>query len=158
MRVPLLLCCLVCAATGALAQAPAPQPPAARPQGPQSTPAQPQTSPVVEREVKAQPGGQAVRIGVFTNIQPDCTSGELPAVKLGEEPKHGAVIVRQGRVRLTNHRKCLALEVPAFVAFYRPKPDFPGKDVLTLEVRNKEGRLQVQRITIVTGKPAGESI
>jgi hypothetical protein len=156
MRRLLLLSCLLSAATGALAQQPDPVAPAPAPQA--QPPQAPQVRGTIEREVKAQPGGQPVRIGVYTNIQPDCTSGELPAVKLGQEPKHGAVVVRQGRIRLTNHKQCLALEVPAFIAFYRPKSDFPGKDVLTLEVRNKEGKLQVQRITIVTGKPAGDSI
>lgn len=161
----LLLLGFVMAATGALAQQPGTSPPAqvqpAPP--PQAQPSQPGAAPqvraTVEREFKAQPG-QEVRIGVFATIKPDCTPDQLPAVKLGEPPKHGQVTVKQGKVRLTNHKQCLAAEVPAFVAFYKAKPDFPGRDVLTLEVRDKNGRLQVQRITITTGtgKPAGDSI
>jgi len=175
MRRLLLLCSLLMAGPAALAQQPeSPKPeapqaqpaPGAQPSSPQVQPPQgppPQVQqgfrPLVEREFKTRPG-QEVRIGVFTTIKPDCTADQLPAVKLGEQPKHGQVSVRQGKVRLTNHRQCLAAEVPAFVAFYRARPDFPGKDVLTLEVRDKNGRLQVQRITITTGtgKPAGDSI
>jgi hypothetical protein len=167
MRRLLLLCVLLAAGPAALAQQANPpaeaqpaQPPQAQPpqaQPPQTQAPQGQPSvrpPLVEREVKAQPG-KAVRIAVFTRIKADCTPDQLPAVKLGEQPKHGQVVVRQVKVRLTNVRQCLALEVPGFVAFYQAKPDFPGKDVLTLEVREKDGRLQVQRITIVTGTPAG---
>jgi hypothetical protein len=44
------------------------------------------------------------------------------------------------------NRICLALEVPAFVAFYRSRADFVGVDVLTLEVRFPDGKTQVQRI------------
>lgn len=187
MRRLLLLCGLLMAGSAALAQQPAapkpeapqaqpapgaePSPQTQPPQGQPAPPSQPQQGqpqqgqvqqgfrPLVEREFKTRPG-QEVRIGVFTNIKPDCTADQLPAVKLGEQPRHGQVTVRQGKVRLTNHRQCLAAEVPAFVAFYRARPDFPGKDVLTLEVRDKNGRLQVQRITITSGagKPVGDSI
>jgi hypothetical protein len=157
MRPLLMLCGLLVAGSTALAQ----QPESPKPEAPQAQ--QPQGArpfrPLVEREVKTEPG-KTVRIGVFTTIKSDCTPDQLPAVKLGEQPKHGQVTVRQQKLRLTNHRQCLALEVPAFVAYYRAKPDFPGKDVLTLEVRDKNGRLQVQRITVTTGtgKPVGDSI
>ena len=36
---------------------------------------------VVEGELKAAPG-RDVRVGVFTDIRPDCTSGPLPAIRL----------------------------------------------------------------------------
>ena len=38
-------------------------------------------------------------------------------------------------VTATNYKQCLALEVPAFVAFYRSRADFVGVDALTLEVK-----------------------
>jgi hypothetical protein len=167
MRRLVMLGCLMAAASGALAQQPEATPPAQAQPAPQQTPqapppamppqAQSTRPPLVERQVKGQPG-KTVRIAVFTRIKADCTADQLPTVKLGEQPKHGQVIVRQGKVRLTNVRQCLAIEVPGFVAFYQARPDFPGKDVLTLEVREKDGRLQVQRITIVTGTPGGDSI
>ena len=34
-----------------------------------------------ERQVKAAPGRDN-RVAVYTNIQPDCTSGPLPAIRL----------------------------------------------------------------------------
>ena len=36
---------------------------------------------VVERQLKAAPGRDA-RVGVFTDIRPDCTSRPLPAIRL----------------------------------------------------------------------------
>jgi len=44
---------------------------------------------VVEREVKAAAGRDA-RVGVYTDIKPDCTSGPLPAIRLVTPPAHGA--------------------------------------------------------------------
>jgi hypothetical protein len=49
-------------------------------------------------------------------------------------------------VTATNYKQCLALEVPAFVAFYGSRADFVGVDVLTLEVKFPNGKAQVQRI------------
>ena len=72
----------------------------------------------VTREVKATPGRDH-RVGVFTDIQPDCTSGPLPAIRLAAPPAHGAVTVKRGMLKATNFKQCLATEVPAFVAFYR---------------------------------------
>jgi hypothetical protein len=63
--------------------------------------------------------------------------------------------VKKAKVSATNYKQCLALEVPAFVAFYRSRADFVGVDVLTLEVRSPDGTTQVQRIsvTVETGSP-----
>jgi hypothetical protein len=43
------------------------------------------------------------------------------------------------------------MEVPAFIAFYRSRPDFAGVDVLTLEVKFPGGRTEQQRISITVG-------
>lgn len=111
---------------------------------------------VVERTAKGQPG-KDIRIGVYINIEPDCTSGPLPALRLVGKPQNGAVIIKRGRVTGTNYKHCLALEVPGFVAFYRSKPNFTGEDVVTIEVRYPKGRAETQRIKIlVSGQPLRE--
>ncbi|MEH2513020.1 hypothetical protein V1291_004374 [Nitrobacteraceae bacterium AZCC 1564] len=108
---------------------------------------------VVERIAKGRPG-KDIRIGVYINIEPDCTSGPLPALRLVDKPMSGAVSIKRGRVTGTNYKHCLALEVPGFVAFYRSKPDFMGVDVVTIEVRYPKGRAETQRIKIlVSGSP-----
>jgi len=104
----------------------------------------------VDRTANGQPG-KDIQVGVFLNVRPDCTSGPLPGIKLTARPEHGAVTVKKGSVTATNYKQCLALEVPAFVAYYRSKPDFSGVDVMTLEVKYPEGRTEIQRISVTVG-------
>jgi hypothetical protein len=73
----------------------------------------------LDREVKATAGG-AVRVGIYTSMRPDCTAGPLPAIRLSVAPEHGTVTVRRATLKATNVKQCLAAELPALVAFYRP--------------------------------------
>ena len=111
-----------------------------------------------ERTAKGQ-AGQDIRIGVFASIRPDCKTGPLPTIRLKEPPTHGNVIVKQGKLRTTNFKQCLAAEVPAFIVIYKSKPEFSGSDAVTLEVVDASGKTQVQRITVTVGsKSSGQSI
>ena len=85
------------------------------------------------------------------NVLPDCTSGPLPSIQLTLPPENGKITVKEAKVKATNYKQCLALEVPAFIAFYRSRPDFAGVDVLTLEVKFPGGETQVQKISITVG-------
>src|SRR3954470_25068767 len=87
----------------------------------------------VERSVKATPN-KDTQIGVYLNVLPDCTSGPLPTIRLATPPASGKVMVKTANVKATNYKACLALEVPAYVAFYKSTPDFLGSDVVTIEV------------------------
>jgi hypothetical protein len=113
---------------------------------------------ISERELKAA-AGRDLRVGVYTDIRQDCTSGPLPAIKLAMPPAHGAVTVKRGTLKATNIKQCLATEAPAFVAFYRAIPDFRGSDQFALEITWPDGRKQVQRFRIdVANGGAGEGI
>jgi hypothetical protein len=114
---------------------------------------------VVEREVKAAPGRDA-RVGVYTDIKPDCTSGPLPAIRLVTPPAHGAVNVKRGTLKATNFKQCLATEVPAFVALYRGAADFNGSDEFVLEVTWPSGRKELQhfRVKILANPGGGQGI
>ena len=109
----------------------------------------------LEREVKGQ-AGRDIRILVLTNIRPDCTSGPLPTVRLVTPPANGKIAVRRVRLNATNVKHCLALEVPALVAFYRSAAEFEGGDTVTLEIRPPEGAPQLRRITISVTKVAAD--
>jgi hypothetical protein len=110
---------------------------------------------VVERQVKAA-SGRDVRVGVYTDIRPDCTPGPLPAIKLSRAPAHGAVSVKRGTLKATNFKQCLATEVPAFVVYYRAAGDFIGTDEFELEVSSAAGGKQVQRFRVnVSSSPGG---
>lgn len=114
--------------------------------------------PTVERAAKGHPA-KDIRVGVYLNVQPDCTSGTLPAIRLVSPPANGAVNIKRGKVSATNYKQCLALEVPGFIAFYRSRPDFSGVDVLTIEVKYPGGRTELQRISVtVGGGPGGRDI
>jgi uncharacterized membrane protein len=112
---------------------------------------------IAERELKAAPG-KDLRVGVYTDIRPDCTSGPLPAIRLATPPAHGAVTVKRGTLKATNLKQCLATEASAFVAFYRAVPDFRGSDQFALEITWPDGRKQVQRFHIDVGSGGGEGI
>lgn len=112
----------------------------------------------IERTAKGEPA-KDIRVGVYLNVQPDCTSGTLPAIRLVSPPANGAISIKRGKVSATNYKQCLALEVPGFIAFYRSKPDFSGIDILTIEVKYPGGRTEMQRISVtVGGGPAGQKI
>src|SRR6266436_192253 len=89
---------------------------------------------MVERSVKAAPN-KDTQIGVYVNVLPDCTSGPLPTIRLASPPSSGKVVVKTAKVKATNYKAFLALEVPAYIDFYKSSPEFLGNDVLTIEVK-----------------------
>ena len=101
----------------------------------------------VQREFKGKPNTD-INAGVFATVRKDCTAGPLPTVRLVTPPAHGKVTVKQGKVRATNLKSCLGLELPAFVAIYRSERDFIGQDKFTLEVVGSNGKSQIQQITV----------
>ena len=108
----------------------------------------------VERSVSAV-SNKDTRIGVYLNVLPDCTSGPLPTIRLVSPPTAGKVVVKTAKAKATNYKACLALEVPAYVAFYKSPPEFLGDDVLTIEVKYAGGRTEIQKITIKVSGPGG---
>jgi len=97
---------------------------------------------------------QDIRIGVFATVKKDCTPGPLPTVKLHQAPRNGVVVVKRGRVRATNFKNCLAIEVPAFIASYKSRPDFKGEEELELEVIGANGKSRIQKVRVnVNGSP-----
>src|SRR5262245_9816691 len=109
----------------------------------------------VERSVQATPN-KVVQIGLYINVRPDCTAGPLPTIRLVSPPSSGKVEVKPAKVKATNYKQCLALEGPAYVAFYKSSPDFLGDDILTIEVKYPQGRTEIQKITVkVAGAGAG---
>jgi hypothetical protein len=104
----------------------------------------------VDRTASGQ-AGKDIRVGVYVNVRPDCTSGPLPAIRLSVAPEHGSVTVKKASVSATNYKQCLALQVQGFVAFYRSRPDFRGIDVLNLEIKFPGGRTEIQRISVNIG-------
>jgi len=113
----------------------------------------------IERDVKAT-AGRALRVGIYTSIRPDCNSGPLPAIRLASAPAHGTVSVKRAMLKATNVKQCLAIEVPAFVAFYRAASDFSGADAFQLEITFAGGRKEIQtfRVNVAGGAAGGQGI
>jgi len=110
---------------------------------------------LAERQVKAAPGRDN-RVAVYSNIQPDCSAGPLPAIRLVAPPAHGKVSVKRGTLKATNFKQCLATEVPVFVAIYRPSEGFAGVDEFELEIGLANGGKQRQHFRVnVTGAAGG---
>jgi len=109
----------------------------------------------VERSVRTLPN-RDTQIGIFLNVLPDCTSGPLPTIRLVSPPSAGKVIVKTAKAKATNYKACLALEVPAYVAFYKSPPEFLGDDVLTIEVKYAGGRTELQKITVKVNGPGAQ--
>jgi hypothetical protein len=112
------------------------------------------TPSIVERTAKG-PTARNFQVGVYLNVQPDCTSGTLPALRMVTPPANGTISIKRGKVSATNYKQCLALEVPGFIAFYQSKADFVGSDEVTIEVKYPAGRTEVQRIRIDVGGSGG---
>ena len=108
-------------------------------------------APTVERKVTGKPDTN-INAGIFATIRNDCTAGPLPAVRLVTPPAHGQVTVKQGKLRATNVKQCLGMELPAFIAIYRSAQDFVGQDIFMLEVTGADGKTQLQRITVTVIK------
>ena len=109
----------------------------------------------VERSYKTLPN-RDTQIGVYLNVQPDCSSGPLPTIRLVNPPVAGKVVVKAAKVKATNYKACLALEVPGYVAFYKSPPEFLGDDVLTIEVKYAGGRTEIQKITVKVNGPGAQ--
>ena len=109
----------------------------------------------IERHFKGKSAAN-INVGIFASIHKNCTPAPLPTVRLVAPPAHGRVTVKQGRLRATNVKNCLAIESPAFVAIYRSERGFVGQDLFTFEVISQNGKSQLQKVTVtVTG--AGDS-
>ena len=74
-------------------------------------------------------------------------------------PAHGVVSVKRAMLKATNVKQCLAIDVPAFVAFYRAAQDFSGADQFELEVTFSGGRKEIQNFRVsVAGANGGQGI
>jgi hypothetical protein len=113
---------------------------------------------VIAREVKALPG-RDVRVHVYADVRPDCSAGPLPAIRLVAPPAHGAVSVKRGTLKATNIKQCLAIEVPALIAFYRATDNFNGTDTFDLEITQGNAKqIEHYRVLVTSSPGAGQGI
>jgi len=100
--------------------------------------------------------GKPHRLGVYGNVQKDCTSGPLPTVRVVTPPKHGELNVRSGKLKAGRISRCPELEATAQGVFYKPNPTYRGADEVSYEVKSASGKVESHtvRITVKEATPA----
>jgi hypothetical protein len=121
---PALACVLVLCATGAVAQ----------------TNSAHRSADVV--------AGKSHRLGVYGNVQKDCTSGPLPTVRVLTPPKHGELTIRSGKLKAGRISRCPKLEATAQGIFYKASPTYKGADEVSYEVRSASGKVERHTVRI----------
>lgn len=100
--------------------------------------------------------GKPHRLGVYGNVQKDCTSGPLPTVRVVTPPRHGELNVRSGKLKVGRISRCPKLEATAQGIFYKANPTYKGADEVSYEVRSASGKVESHtvRITVKDAPPA----
>ncbi|MBA1154634.1 4-aminobutyrate aminotransferase [Microvirga mediterraneensis] len=100
--------------------------------------------------------GKAHRLGVYGNVQKDCTPGPQPTIRVVAPPKHGELNVRSGKLKAGRISRCPKLEAPAQGVFYKPNSAYKGVDEVSYEVKSASGRVESHtiRITVKEAMPA----
>src|SRR5215207_8539191 len=93
--------------------------------------------------------GKAERLGVYGNVQKDCTSGPLPTVRVVTPPKHGELNIRSGKLKAGRISRCPKLEATAQGIFYKASPTYKGADEVSYEVRSASGKVESHTVRII---------
>ena len=92
--------------------------------------------------------GKQHRLGVYGNVQKDCTLGPLPTVRVVTPPKHGELNVRSGKLKAGRITRCPKLEATAQGIFYKPNPAYKGVDEVSYEVKSASGKVESHTVRI----------
>jgi hypothetical protein len=92
--------------------------------------------------------GKSHRLGVYGNVQKDCTSGPLPTVRVLTPPKHGELNVRSGKLKAGRISRCPKLEATAQGIFYKASLTYKGPDEVSYEVRSASGKVESHTVRI----------
>jgi hypothetical protein len=100
--------------------------------------------------------GKPRGLGVYGNVQKDCTSGPPPTIRVVTPPKHGELNVRSGTLKAGRITRCPNLAPKAQGVFYKANPTFKGTDEVSYEVRSASGKVESHtvRITVKDAPPA----
>ena len=92
--------------------------------------------------------GKPERLGVYGNVQKDCTSGPLPTIRVVTPPKSGELNVRSGTLKAGRITRCPKLAPKAQGIFYKANPTFKGIDEVAYEVRSASGKVENHTVRI----------
>lgn len=92
--------------------------------------------------------GRASALGIYGNLGKDCAVGAGPEVAVRTQPKHGALIVRGGKVKTKPTNRCPNVEVPVQAVLYQGGANYTGPDEVVYEVRSQGGKVQTHTVKI----------
>jgi len=92
--------------------------------------------------------GEEVRLAVLGSIKADCSVNPSPTVNVRQPASHGVLRVVDARLKTKRFPKCIDVEIPVKVIFYKSSPDFKGEDKAIVEVSFKAGDASVRTFTI----------
>lgn len=92
--------------------------------------------------------GKQERLGVYGNVQKDCTSGPLPTIRVVTPPKSGELNVRSGTLKAGRITRCPKLAPKAQGIFYKANPTFKGTEEVAYEVRSASGKVESHTVRI----------
>jgi hypothetical protein len=99
------------------------------------------------------PADQRRRIDIFYWLEPDCSSPELPQVRVIEQPANGKLTVERGtgftNFPQSNPRfECNKRKSDGVSVIYQPNAQFTGKDSITVEIIWPSGQSFKRRYAI----------
>lgn len=96
--------------------------------------------------------GRTKALGIYGNLGKDCSVGAVPEVTVRTQPKHGALIVRDVKVKTNQTNRCPNVEVPVQVVLYQGGTNYAGPDEVVYEVRSANGKVQEHTVKIAVVK------
>ena len=99
---------------------------------------QAETPPANAPMVRGALSGVRQQLNSFYNVNPDCTTGGYPTLKLAKAPQHGQVSVEQG-MAFADYPKdnirsaCNGRSVPATLIYYMSEPGYVGADSVAFD-------------------------
>ncbi|WP_201829962.1 hypothetical protein [Microvirga zambiensis] len=100
--------------------------------------------------------GKVHRLGVYGNVQKDCTAGSLPTIRVVTPPKNGELNVRSGKLKAGRIARCPSLQPTAQGVFYKAHAGYKGTEEVSYEVKTASGKVELHnvRITVAAASPA----
>lgn len=108
-------------------------------------------TPLPERNFKRDVfSGNEVRVATPNNVKTDCTTGEIPDIRIVAAPEHGdlrldTVKIAVSRPTGNSRNSCNGKEVEARAYFYKSKDGYTGDDKFTVDVDFRTGKVERYR-------------
>ncbi|WP_168880023.1 hypothetical protein [Rhizobium sp. P28RR-XV] len=105
---------------------------------------------------KTAKSGNRERVGRAWHINPDCSAGHSPTIRVVEPPAHGKLTLVAEQEVLTDAKgrfaKCNSLKLPVIGYYYQSSPGYSGSDRFILRVSFGNGTVKDSATSIQVQK------